>query len=92
MTTNNLIKTLAESSDAFSTGLASDDATIIYHVDLHQLQVIAEAYHQAKCAESDAKDKLKIAIDALQAECGNRCNAEYNPCADKQALEKIGEV
>ena len=52
MTTNNIIKTLAEASDAFSTGLASDDATIIYHVDLTQLQAIAEAYHQAKCAES----------------------------------------
>ena len=35
--------------------------------------------------------KLKMAIEALQAECGNRCNAEYNPCAAKQALEKIGE-
>ena len=40
---------------------------------------------------SDAEDKLKIAKDALQAECGNRCNAEYNPCAARQALEKIGE-
>ena len=70
------------------------EITIIHmnrHINVtNQVKKLIELV-QAKCAESDAKDKLKIAIDALQAECGNRCNAEYNPCAAKQALEKIGE-
>ena len=53
MTDNKLIKPLAEISGTFSTRLTSDDTTMIYHVDLDQLKNIAEAYHQAKCAESE---------------------------------------
>lgn len=45
-----LIKTIVDDSDAFSTGLASDEATMIYHIDLEQLEAIAEAYFIAKCA------------------------------------------
>ena len=33
----------------------------------------------------------KIAVDALKAECGNRC-AHQNPCSARDALEKLGEV
>lgn len=37
----------------------------------------------------DKKDKLKIAVEYLEQECGNRCNAEYNQCAARQVLQQI---
>jgi hypothetical protein len=33
-------------------------------------------------------DAFKIAVDALQFECGNRC-AEQNPCNAKENIEQI---
>lgn len=33
-------------------------------------------------------EKLKVAIEALEFECGNRC-ANQNPCNAREALEKL---
>ena len=76
-------------SNKLSKGLLKRLCTQIgigYTKDLEQ---VVSGYHQAKCEESEAK--LKLAREALQAECGNRCNAEYNPCAARQALDRMGE-
>jgi hypothetical protein len=35
---------------------------------------------------------LKIAVAALERYCDDKCNAEYNPCAAREALKEIGEV
>lgn len=37
-------------------------------------------------------EALAVAKEALEFECGNRCNAEYNPCSARQALDKIKEL
>jgi hypothetical protein len=29
------------------------------------------------------------ALEALEADCGNRCNAEYNPCAARVAADAL---
>ena len=63
----------------------------VFNSFLWAYKAMLQAAPKPPIVKSDAKDKLKIAIEALQAECGNRCNAENNPCAAKQALEKIGE-
>lgn len=34
-------------------------------------------------------DAIKLAIDALEAACGGRCNAEYNPCRYREALAAL---
>ena len=34
-------------------------------------------------------DAIKLAIDALEAACGNRCNAEYNPCQAREAIAAL---
>lgn len=34
-------------------------------------------------------DAIKQAIDALEAACGNRCNAEYNPCQAREAIKAL---
>ena len=30
-------------------------------------------------------------VEALEFECGNRCNAEYNPCSAREALKLNAE-
>ena len=34
---------------------------------------------------------VKKLVEALENECGGRCNAEYNPCAARQALKEFEE-
>ena len=34
-------------------------------------------------------DPIKLAIEALEAACGNRCNAEYNPCQAREAIAAL---
>jgi hypothetical protein len=34
-------------------------------------------------------DAIKLAIEALEAACGNRCNAEYNPCQAREAIAAL---
>lgn len=34
-------------------------------------------------------DAIKLAIEALEVACGNRCNAEYNPCQAREALAAL---
>ena len=76
-------------SNNLSKGLLKRLCTQIGIVYTKELEQVVSAYHAAKCEESEAK--LKLAREALQAECGNRCNAEYNPCAARQALDRMGE-
>lgn len=38
--------------------------------------------------KDELKEKLKIATEALEFECGNRC-AHQNPCNARESLEKI---
>lgn len=35
---------------------------------------------------------LKIALDSLDQSCGDRCNAEYNPCHAREAADAIRKV
>jgi hypothetical protein len=35
------------------------------------------------------KEALKLALEALEDACGNRCNAEYNPCFQRDAITAI---
>ena len=37
-------------------------------------------------------EALKLALEALEAACGNRCNAEYNPCFQREAITAIKEA
>lgn len=34
-------------------------------------------------------EALKARIDEMEAECGGRCNAEYNPCAAREEADKL---
>jgi hypothetical protein len=34
--------------------------------------------------------KLEVASKALEFECGNRCNAENNPCNAREAIKQLG--
>lgn len=36
-------------------------------------------------------EALEIACEALEFECGGRCNYEYNPCASRVAINQIRE-
>ena len=53
MTDNQLIDQLATDAYVHSSGVAKYPATIIYKATIQQLKEICEAYHQAKCAESE---------------------------------------
>ena len=53
MTTNQLIDQLATDAYVHISGVAKYPATIIYKANIQQLKDICEAYHQAKCAESE---------------------------------------
>lgn len=35
------------------------------------------------------RDESKVVLDALEQACGNRCNAEYNPCSARDAIAII---
>ena len=37
-------------------------------------------------------DALVNCVKALEFECGNKCNAEYNPCNAREALAKLESV
>ena len=34
-------------------------------------------------------EALRLALEALEDACGNRCNAEYNPCFQREAITAI---
>jgi hypothetical protein len=34
-------------------------------------------------------EALRLALEALEDACGNRCNAEYNPCFQRDAITAI---
>ena len=38
------------------------------------------------------KEALKLALEALEDACGDRCNAEYNPCFQREAITAIKEA
>ena len=38
------------------------------------------------------KEALKLALEALEHACGDRCNAEYNPCFQREAITAIKEA
>lgn len=40
-------------------------------------------------AVTELTRKIEVARMALALECGNRCNAEYNPCNAREALKEI---
>ena len=35
---------------------------------------------------------LMCAVEALEFDCGNKCNAEYNPCNAREALNTIKQM
>ena len=37
-------------------------------------------------------EALKLALEALEEACGDRCNAEYNPCFQREAITAIKEA
>jgi rRNA maturation endonuclease Nob1 len=37
-------------------------------------------------------EALKLALEALEQTCGNRCNSEYNPCYARTAITAIKEA
>ena len=37
-------------------------------------------------------EALRLALEALEDACGNRCNAEYNPCFQRDAITAIKEA
>lgn len=47
--------------------------------------------HQQKRID-EIEEQLKIAVEVLEDDCGGRCNAEYNPCVSRKALNKIRNV
>lgn len=55
---------------------------------------VVPMYSEAKVkellAERDAV--LKMALESLNDTCGNRCNAEYNPCHAREAADAIRKV
>ena len=38
------------------------------------------------------KEALRLALEALEHACGDRCNAEYNPCFQREAITAIKEA
>ena len=41
---------------------------------------------EADLRNEELKTHIDVLREALEAECGGRCNAEYNPCNARQAL------
>ena len=37
-------------------------------------------------------EALKLALEALEHACGDRCNVEYNPCFQREAITAINEA
>ena len=37
-------------------------------------------------------EALKLALEALEHACGDRCNVEYNPCFQREAITAIKEA
>ena len=68
---------------------------VLANADVDNLKADIDTYVKISSEQAkvicDLEDKLKIAVDALRADCGNRCNAENNPCASRIALEKISK-
>jgi hypothetical protein len=50
----------------------------------------ALTYALSKPDERDAV--LRLALEALEVACGDRCNAEYNPCYAREAIAVIRKV
>jgi len=41
---------------------------------------------------SMTKESLRLALEALEDACGDRCNSEYNPCFQREAITAIKEA
>lgn len=37
-------------------------------------------------------EALKLALEALEDACGDRCNSEYNPCFQREAITAIKQA
>ena len=59
MTPSQLIDQLATDAYVHISGVAKYPATIIYKANIQQLKDICEAYHQAKCAESEPVGEVR---------------------------------
>ena len=44
---------------------------------------------QLKDVEGEEMTPIEQAIEALEDACGNRCNAEYNPCQYREAIDAL---
>jgi hypothetical protein len=62
-------------------------------VRIKEWQDIASKYaiyeEQADVKIAELKAKLDKAKEALEFECGGRCNAEYNPCNAREVLKEL---
>jgi hypothetical protein len=38
------------------------------------------------------REALRLALEALEDACGNRCNAEYNPCFQRETITTIKQA
>ena len=62
---------------AIECGAIGGATCVFYLYELTAYTAAVEAPLQARIAQLE---------EALKAECGDRCNAEYNPCAARQVL------
>lgn len=55
---------------------------------------VVPMYSEAKVKEllAERDSVLKMALESLNDTCGNRCNAEYNPCHAREAADAIRKV
>lgn len=37
-------------------------------------------------------ESMKLALSALEDACGDRCNAEYNPCSQREAITALRQA
>lgn len=66
-------------------------------LDLHEKADTHDEYCEMfnvgyKFAKTEEAEKLKVALEALEFECGNRCAQGLNPCNAREAIDKIGSL
>ena len=76
-----------------------DDPTLLLTSKIQPSAVTGQAsvfkvVHQNRvtCLEIEnaaLKERVRIATEALEFECGNRCHPEHNPCSAREALAKL---
>ena len=63
---------------------------------LRERAELSDLHYQMRQDMQDDRDRLAkqlaIAVEALELSCGDRCNREYNPCWERDTLNKIKEV